>query len=82
MTTNFGATLAEDPRTATSWNILTNLASHDISAMREILGSPSGGVEYASRSGMGNDGKGGMGWWNVVFDYGDFKAYYEVRGAG
>jgi hypothetical protein len=46
--------------------------------MREILGSPKE-VEYASRSGMSDDGTGGVGWWNVVFNYGDYKAYYEVR---
>lgn len=73
MLTNFGEHIAADERTAGSWSILTNLASHDISAMREILGSPRG-VEYASRSGVGP----GSGWWNVVFDYGDFKAQYEV----
>jgi len=44
--------------------------------MRELLGSPNG-VEYAARDGMSDDGK-GVGWWNVVFDYGGFKAHYEV----
>jgi len=44
--------------------------------MRELLGSPKG-VEYAARDGMSDAGK-GVGWWNVVFDYGGFKAHYEV----
>jgi len=73
---NFRESLGNDPRTAPSWNILTNLASHDLSAMRELLGSPNG-VEYAARDGMSDDGR-GVGWWNVVFDYGGFKAHYEV----
>lgn len=78
MQANFGDIpgLATNPQTAISWGILTNLASHDISAMREILGSPTPTrpVSYAARSGP----PGEVGWWNVVFDYGEFKAYYEV----
>jgi hypothetical protein len=79
MIENFGETLGTDPKTIPSWSILTNLASHSISMMRELLGSPIG-VGYANRSGgvgSGVDGD-GVGWWNVVFDYEGFKAHYEV----
>jgi hypothetical protein len=76
MLENFCPKLGTDPRTVPSWNILTNLASHDLSAMRELLGNPKR-VDYASRDSMGEDGS-GRGWWNVVFDYGSYKAHYEV----
>ena len=81
MIENFGETLGTDPKTIPSWGILTNLASHSISMMRELLGSPVG-VGYANRSGgVGSEGGGageGVGWWNVIFDYEGFKAHYEV----
>jgi len=89
MIQNFGPTLGTDPKTIPSWGILTNLGSHSISMMRELIGSPlrvgyahrSGGV--GSRSHSGGDGGGkegeGVGWWNVIFDYEGFKAHYEVR---
>jgi hypothetical protein len=84
MIQNFGQTLGTDPKTIPSWGILTNLASHSISMMRELIGSPIG-VGYASRSGgvgsrsdiNGKQGE-GVGWWNVIFDYEGFKAHYEV----
>lgn len=31
---------ATDPRNAATWNLLTGLSSHDISAMRELIGVP------------------------------------------
>lgn len=31
---------ASDPRNAATWNFLTGLSSHDISAMRELIGMP------------------------------------------
>lgn len=85
MVENFGQTLGTDPKTIPSWGILTNLASHSISMMRELIGSPIS-VGYASRSGgvgsrldsNGKEGE-GVGWWNVIFDYEGFKAHYEVR---
>jgi len=81
MIENFGETLGTDPKTIPSWGILTNLASHSISMMRELLGSPVG-VGYANKSGgVGSEGGGageGVGWWNVIFDYEGFKAHYEV----
>lgn len=84
MIKNFGQTLGTDPKTFPSWGILTNLASHSISMMRELIGSPIS-VGYANRSGgvgsrSGSDGKEGegVGWWNVIFDYEGFKAHYEV----
>ena len=83
MIENFGQTLGTDPKTIPSWGILTNLGSHSISMMRELIGSPIS-VGYASRSGgVGSRDKGlggeGVGWWNVIFDYEGFKAHYEVR---
>jgi hypothetical protein len=88
MIENFGQHLGTDPKTIPSWGILTNLASHSISMMRELIGSPIS-VGYASRSGgvgsrsdshgngVGKEGE-GVGWWNVIFDYEGFKAHYEV----
>ena len=81
MIENFGESLGTDPKTIPSWGILTNLSSHSISMMRELIGSPIS-VGYASRSGgVGSGEKGkeeGVGWWNVIFDYEGFKAHYEV----
>jgi len=84
MIENFGESLGNDPKTIPSWGILTNLSSHSISMMRELIGFPIS-VGYASRSGgigSRSDGGGkegeGMGWWNVIFDYEGFKAHYEV----
>ena len=84
MIENFGESLGNDPKIIPSWGILTNLSSHSISMMRELIGSPIS-VGYASRSGgvgSRSDGGGkegeGMGWWNVIFDYEGFKAHYEV----
>ena len=85
MIENFGESLGNDPKIIPSWGILTNLSSHSISMMRELIGSPIS-VGYASRSGgigSRSEGQGGkegegMGWWNVIFDYEGFKAHYEV----
>jgi hypothetical protein len=78
MIQNFGQTLGTDPKTIPSWGILTNLASHSISMMRELIGSPVS-VGYAHRSGgVGSERGEGVGWWNVIFDYEGFKAHYEV----
>jgi predicted dehydrogenase len=78
MIENFGPHLGTDPKTIPSWGILTNLSSHSISMMRELIGSPVS-VGYANRSGgVGSEGGEGVGWWNVIFDYEGFKAHYEV----
>lgn len=40
---------ASDPRNVSTWGLLTGLSSHDISAMRELIGMPKR-VLSASRS--------------------------------
>jgi hypothetical protein len=56
-----------------SWVHLGCLGSHDLSAMRDVLGMPRRCL-FASRS-----GEECAKWWSAVFDYGDFNAIYEVR---
>ena len=52
---------------------LGSLGSHDLSAMRELVGMPKR-VIAASRRAY----KGRALWWNILFDYGSFTAFYEV----
>lgn len=47
--TSIGREAASNPTLARSWRLLNGLSSHDISALREIFGSPRG-VRYASSS--------------------------------
>lgn len=53
-----------------AYGLLLGLGSHDISAMREILGVPRG-VLYAAQR---NDGR----YMSAAFDYGDFVCHYET----
>lgn len=53
-----------------AYGLLLGLGSHDISAMREILGIPRGVLYAAQRS----DG----GYISAAFDYGDFVCHYET----
>lgn len=62
-----------DPRNANSWALLHSLGSHDMSAMRDIIGMPEKCL-CATRS---NDGDSSW-WWTALFQYKGFKAYYEV----
>lgn len=57
----------ETKENASMWRILGNLGSHDLSAMREILGMP--------RDVLG--AKIGTPFWSVLFDYGKFSVTYE-----
>ena len=43
---------ADDPRNIRTWSYLNGLATHDISALRELVGSPSK-IVSASRSASG-----------------------------
>ncbi|KAL1412609.1 hypothetical protein Q8F55_000356 [Vanrija albida] len=61
---------ADNPLDRETWALLTSLASHDISAMRELIGMPER-VVGASRS---PDSQ--FIW--VMFQYPGFVAYYEV----
>lgn len=53
-----------------AYGLLLGLGSHDISAMREILGIPCG-VLYAAQR---NNGR----YMSAAFDYGDFVCHYET----
>jgi len=53
-----------------AYGLLLGLGSHDISAMREILGVPRG-VLYAAQR---NNGR----YMSAAFDYGDFVCHYET----
>ena len=53
-----------------AYGLLLGLGSHDISAMREILGVPRGVLYAAQRS----DGR----YMSAAFDYGDFVCHYET----
>jgi predicted dehydrogenase len=54
----------------TTYNILLGLSTHDISAMRELLGMPEGVLYAAQRSG-------GL-YITAAFDYGDFVCHFET----
>ncbi|WWD22402.1 hypothetical protein CI109_106893 [Kwoniella shandongensis] len=74
--TNLGSEEAafSDPRNMHSWSLLHSLGSHDLSAMRDLLGMPEKCV-VATRS---DDGKGESWWWTALFQYKGFKTYYEM----
>ena len=82
LATNLGAERAfADPRNAQGFALLTTLGCHDLSAMRDVLGMPQKCL-FATRSDdpvpNGPPGERGSFWWNMVFQYPGFKAYYEV----
>jgi predicted dehydrogenase len=54
----------------TAYQILLGLSTHDISAMRELIGIPKGVLYAAQRSG-------GM-YITAAFDYGDFVCHFET----
>ncbi|WWD09095.1 hypothetical protein V865_007215 [Kwoniella europaea PYCC6329] len=70
---NLGGKAEEDKRNAHSWSLLHSLASHDLSAMRDVIGMPEKCL-FASRSDNGDKSW----WWNVVWGYKGFKCYYEM----
>lgn len=73
---NLGAKADSDPRSANSWALLHSLGSHDLSAMRDVIGMPEKCL-CATRS---DDGDSSW-WWTALFQYRGFKAYYEVSTA-
>lgn len=70
---NLGAKADSDPRNANSWGLLHSLGSHDLSAMRDVIGMPEKCL-CATRS---DDGDSSW-WWTALFQYKGFNAYYEV----
>ncbi len=60
---------AEDPR-AGVYSLLLGLSSHDISAMRELIGMPKGVIHAAHR----RNGR----FLTAAFDYGDFICQFET----
>ena len=70
---NLGAQADADPRNINSHALLGSLGSHDLSAMRDVLGMPEKCV-VATRS---NDGDASW-WWTALFQYKGFYAHYEV----
>ncbi|TYJ54255.1 hypothetical protein B9479_005100 [Cryptococcus floricola] len=71
---NLGADAEKDPRNAASWGLLHSLGSHDLSAMRDVIGMPERCV-VATRS---DDEGGNAWWWTALFQYTGFKAYFEM----
>ncbi|WVQ80389.1 hypothetical protein IAT38_002494 [Cryptococcus sp. DSM 104549] len=74
LTENLGERATADPRNAHSWGLLHSLGSHDLSAMRDVVGMPERCIT-ATRS---DDGNGNSWWWTALFQYKGFKAYYEM----
>ncbi|EIW72159.1 hypothetical protein TREMEDRAFT_26442 [Tremella mesenterica DSM 1558] len=58
-----------------SLSLLGSLASHDLSAMRDLIGMPKR-ILAAARA--PDDGSPRPVWWTVLFDYGTFRAFYEM----
>jgi len=65
---SLGLNRASQPAEVSTWRLLCSLGSHDLSAMRELLGPPKG-VLSAGRHGS---------WITALFDYGDFVTTYET----
>ncbi|ORY30209.1 hypothetical protein BCR39DRAFT_153929 [Naematelia encephala] len=72
---NLGDKWDSDPRNMHSWSLLGSLASHDLSAMRDLLGMPQKCL-CSTRSNE-DDGTSSW-WWTAIFQYEGFKAYYEM----
>ncbi|KAI9709150.1 MAG: hypothetical protein M1820_003597 [Bogoriella megaspora] len=53
------------------WQMLSILGSHDLSAMREILGMPKGVVGFSPCATTGSP------FWSAIFQYPDFAVAYE-----
>ena len=73
---NLGPDAAKDARNMHSIALLGSLGSHDLSAMRDVIGMPEKCLA-ATRT-EGDDGN--CCWWSALFKYKGFKAYYEVSG--
>ena len=71
--TNLGPNAQSDVRNMNGFSLLSSLGSHDLSAMRDVLGMPEECL-CATRSDEGEHSW----WWTALFKYKGFKAYYEV----
>ncbi|ORX35856.1 hypothetical protein BD324DRAFT_591908 [Kockovaella imperatae] len=71
---NLGPESLKDSRNLHSFSLLGSLGSHDLSAMRDVIGMPEKCL-VATRT-AGDDGN--CWWWSALFDYNGFKAYYEM----
>lgn len=74
---NLGDKADSDPRNAANMALLGSLGSHDLSAMRDVLGMPEKCLA-ATRS--SDDGEKSSWWWTALFQYKGFVAHYEVSG--
>ncbi|KAG8161322.1 hypothetical protein KVR01_009586 [Diaporthe batatas] len=59
------------PETDMMWHTLSMLGSHDLSAMREILGMPKGVVGFSPCATTGSP------FWSAIFQYPSFAVAYE-----
>ncbi|OJJ65394.1 hypothetical protein ASPSYDRAFT_40205 [Aspergillus sydowii CBS 593.65] len=57
--------------TAMMWEMLSILGSHDLSAMREIMGMPNGVVGFSPCATVGSP------FWSAIFQYQNFVVAYE-----
>ncbi|KAE8141901.1 hypothetical protein BDV38DRAFT_174832 [Aspergillus pseudotamarii] len=57
--------------TAMMWEMLSTLGSHDLSAMREIMGMPKGVVGFSPCATVGSP------FWSAIFQYPNFAVAYE-----
>ncbi|CAI6276524.1 unnamed protein product [Periconia digitata] len=67
--TELGVTMTE--QTDMMWQMLSTLGSHDLSAMREILGVPEGVVGFSPCATTGSP------FWSGIFQYSNFVVAYE-----
>ncbi|KAF5325786.1 hypothetical protein D9611_000991 [Ephemerocybe angulata] len=65
---SIGEDRARNPTAVSTWRLLCSLGSHDLSAMRELLGPPKGVIGAAAHGT----------WITALFDYGGFVATYET----
>lgn len=63
------AVQSHDPALTATYLMLAQLSSHDLSAMRELLGTPQGVLYAAAREG---------GYITAAFDYGSFICHFET----
>ncbi|KAF2149169.1 NAD(P)-binding protein [Myriangium duriaei CBS 260.36] len=63
--------IAVTNETTMIWEMLSTLGSHDLSAMREILGMPTGVVGFSPCATTGSP------FWSAIFQYHDFAVAYE-----
>lgn len=68
--TSIGKEAASNPTLARTWRLLNGLSSHDISALREIFGSPRG-VRYASSSDQ-------VTFLHAILEYDGFDCHFET----